>query len=142
MKLSLVTLSLLLALPVAAQAETKENRTWINGRRVTVTTEMTTQAPALSLAMVNHQVDQQGWHDHIYTTVENDRAYFIYSQRDNNACSTCDTKITLWKAVVKDDKTYTETWVYTLRPNEVNDFLDRELLNVTGLFMRMAPKTK
>ncbi len=142
MKLSLVTLSLLLALPLAAQAETKETRTWIHGRRVTVTTEVTTQTPALSLALVNHQVDQQGWHDHIYTTTENDRAYFIYSQRDNNACATCDTKVTLWKAVDKDGKTHVETWTYTLRPSEVNDFLDRELLKATGLFMRLAPTVR
>lgn len=139
MKLYAVTLSLILALPFAAQAQTaqspvKESRVWMDGHSVIVRTETSTQAPAVCQSAFDRQVDQQGWHDEIYRAVEGDKAVVILSQRDADACRVKEVKITLWKAAAQKGKTVTETWVYNLKPAEVNRFLDNELPQIAVKF--------
>ncbi|PTX97965.1 hypothetical protein [Opitutus sp. ER46] len=134
MKFSLVTLSLLLALPVAVSAQSKATKTWMNGRAVTIVTDVTTQAPAVCQTAMEQALDQQGWHDQIYRATEGDKAFLIVSQREEDACSVKEVKVTLWRAVSVQGKTHTESWVYRLAPSEVNRFLDSELRSVALQF--------
>jgi hypothetical protein len=63
----------------------------------------------------------------------------IYSQRDNpQAAQTKEVKVTLWKAIRHEDKTYTETRVYVLGPAEINTFLESDLPAITERF-KTAP---
>lgn len=124
---------MLLALPFMVQAETKQ-RTWINGRPVTIVTEVTMQVPADCHLGFDQQLDQQGWHDHIYRSVEGDKAVVIVSQRDAFGYVSREVKVTLWKAVMKKGRTQTEMWVFALKPSEVNSFLDFELRDIAEQF--------
>ena len=131
-------LPLLLALPLVAQAEIKESKAWLNGHPVTVVTETSPQAPAACQVAFDQALDQQGWHSEIYRSLEADKAFVVVSQRPEDVCCADTVKIVLWKAVVQNGKTVTESRTIALRPNEVNRFLDTELRDVVARF-KSAP---
>lgn len=141
MKFSAVTLALILALPFAAQAQIKETKTWVNGRPVVVRTETSTQTPVACQAAFDQTLEQQGWHDQIYCSVNNDKAMMIVSQRDADACCVKEVKVTFWRSALVEGKTVTQSWVYTLKAGEVNRFLDNELPQIAAQF-NAAPMTQ
>lgn len=147
MKLYPVTLLLALALPLAAQTGAKDNKTTVYGRNVTVVTETTALPPAACEAAFDRKIDQQGWHDHIYSSIGDDHAVMIFTQRKDNGCILksesllTQVKVTLWKATIKNGKTLTETRVYRLSPTEVNDFLETDLPEIAGQFVTPTQKS-
>lgn len=133
MKIRTAIISLLLVAPWVAQAELKE-RSWINGRPVTVITDVTAEAPADCQSAFERMLDEQGSHHRIHRSSDDGRALMIVSRPTVTGLATKNVKITLWKAAVKNGKTETLTWVYTVPSAEVNDFLDLELPAIVDQF--------
>ena len=138
MKRIILVLLLVSAVPLVARAETR--RSSIDGRSLTISTEIVADTPANCQMALDKRVDAEGgWHDHIFRAVEADKAFMIYSQRDNaEAAQTKEVKVTLWKAIRHEGKTYTETRVYVLGSAEINAFLERDLPAITERF-KTAP---
>lgn len=145
--MKLYTLSLLLALPLAAQTGIKDNITTVYGRNVTVITETTALPPAACQAAFVDRINQQGQHEHIYSSARSDEPVMIVSQRRDTSCLLKSesilpqVKVTLWKATLQNGKTVTETRVYRLGPTEVNDFLETELPAVASQFVGSSAKS-
>jgi hypothetical protein len=137
MKGIVITLLLVLALPLVARAETKQ--LMIHGRTVTVVTEKTSDTVLASQAAIDKSLHVQGWHDHILRSQEANKAFMVFSRRDNpDAASAKTVEVVLWKAIAKDGTTYTETWTYSIPAGELNPFLDKELPALTEEF-KSAP---
>ncbi len=106
----------------------------INGRPVTVITDVSTQPLATCVAALDNRIAQEGWHDQIHRAIEPEKAYVIYSQRNADPCCAHEVKIVFWKGIVKEGRTYTESWVYRLEQREVNTFLDTRLREIALVF--------
>lgn len=112
----------------------------VDGRYAIVSTQLTPESPQRCEEEFAQRLDHAGWHDHIYTAIQPDRAYMVFSQRVVTQGVIIGVDITLWKAISAGGKTYTEQWVFKLKPGEVNDFLDSELRTLVVKF-KVAPLT-
>lgn len=134
MNLRTFTVALLLAVPFTAHAGTQATQTWINGRTVTIRTEVTPADPAKCQHVVEQQLARGGWYNEIYRAADGDKAFLIFSQRAADPCQAKSVKVTLWRAVAQNGTTTMEAHEYNLKPAEVNSFLDTELLRLAVQF--------
>jgi hypothetical protein len=133
MKNLIPLLATLLALSPSFAAEISVR---IGNHDVSVITDQSADSPKTCHAALLDKVTKQGWHDEIYNSATEQKAFLVFSQRvvDNGALSKM--KITFWKAIKgADGKTNVETQVFLINRTELTPFLDDE---IRPLFLKFS----
>ena len=127
-----------LLIAIIALPPIRATESWIRvgNRDINVITEDTTDTPKSCHATLLERLKKQGWHDEIYNSVADDKAFLVYSQRVLERGELSKIKITFWKANKEPDgKTKVESQVYLIAKGDVNSFLEEE---IRPLFLKFS----
>jgi len=133
MKNLIPLLAALLAFSTTFAAETSVR---IGTHEVNVISDQSADSPNACHAMLLDKITKQGWHDEIYNSATEQKAFLVFSQRviANGALSKM--RITFWKAIKgADGKTNVETQVFLINRTELSSFLDDE---IRPLFLKFS----
>jgi hypothetical protein len=126
-------LAMLLAFPTANAVE---NTIRIGGHDVSVSSEQSPDPPKACHAALLEKIKKQGWHDEIYNSAMDNKAFLVFSQRVIERGALSKFKFTFWKASTDaDGKTKVESQVFFIEKTAVNAFLDDE---IKPLFLKFS----
>jgi len=133
MKNPILLLALFLSCSTAFAIETSIR---VGNRDVNVTNDQSTDSPIICHDALLDQIKKQGWHDEIYNSATNEKAFLVFSQRVVDKGELKKMKITFWKANKgADGVTQVQTQVFLINRTEVASFLDGE---IKPLFLRFS----
>jgi hypothetical protein len=133
MKNLIPLLATLLALSTSIAAETSVR---IGTHEVNVTSDQSADSPMVCHAALLDKVTKQGWHDEIYNSATEQKAFLVFSQRVVDRGALSKMKITFWKAIKgADGKSNVETHVFLIDRTELTSFLDDE---IRPLFLKFS----
>jgi hypothetical protein len=108
----------------------------IGSRDVNVIVEQSSDSPRACHAALLEKIKKQGWHDEIYNSANDEKAFLVFSQRVLDGGELIRMKITFWKASKSaDGKTNLEEQVFLINRAELTPFLDDE---IRPLFLKFS----
>jgi hypothetical protein len=131
------SLTLLLAtLLTFSMAYADETLIRIGNHNVNLIKEQSPDSPKTCHAALLEKIKKQGWHDEIYNSAADEKAYLVFSQRIIDKGVLSRMRITFWKAGKgADGMTNVEEQVFLLDRTELDSFLDVE---IKPLFLKFS----
>jgi hypothetical protein len=121
-------ISLLATLLTFSTAFAAETSLRIGNHDVNVITDQSPDSPKACHAALLERIKKQGWHDEIYNSASDEKAFLVFSQRIVDRGELSRMKITFWKAIKSTDgRTNVETQVFFINRTELTSFLDNEI---------------